>query len=55
MVVRMPQEDSHAEGFPRELLEFTIPNSDFSKNADLNETNHQKLITIPFTEKTINS
>lgn len=38
LVVRMPQEDSHAEGFPRELLEFTIPNSDFSKNLDLNET-----------------
>ena len=51
MVVRFPQEDSHAEGFPRELLEFTIPNSDWSKTHDLNETDHQKLITMEFTEK----
>lgn len=53
LMIRMPQEDNHAEGFPRELLEFTIPNTDFTKDDDLNahEQNYQKLITIEFKEK----
>jgi hypothetical protein len=48
----MPQEDNHAQGFPRQLLEFTIPKSDFSENLDLNTTfANQKIITVEFKEK----
>ena len=52
LLVRMPQEDNHAQGFPRQLLEFTIPKSKFDENLDLNTTfANQKIITVEFTEK----
>ena len=50
LIVRIPQEDNHAQGFPRQLLEFTITKADFSENKDLNITSNQKIITIEFTE-----
>ncbi len=52
LIIRVPQEDNYAEGFPRQLLEFTIPKSDFSKDFDLNDTQFQKLITMEIKEKT---
>ena len=48
--IKMPQEDNYAEGFPRQLLEFTVKN-DLTKNQDLNDTPKQKIISVDFPGK----
>lgn len=49
LVIKVPQEDNYSEGFPRQLLEFTVPNGDLNKNHDLNDDESlMKIISVRF-------
>ena len=49
LVIKVPQEDNYSEGFPRQLLEFTVPKGDLDKNHDLNENEElMKIISVRF-------
>ena len=46
LVLRVVQEDNYSESFPNQVFEMAVPNSDFSKEISLINTQHQKLIDV---------